>query len=42
MVLVGAGLLLWKPRVRKYLRDIGIERRLRAALPELERYIRLR
>jgi hypothetical protein len=40
LLLAGAGLLLATPTVRRYLHDIGIERRLRAAVPELDRYMR--
>lgn len=38
----GAGLILANPLVRKYLGQVGIGNLAQAALPDLDRYLRLR
>jgi hypothetical protein len=42
LVLVGAGLVLTNPTVRKYLGRAGVGNLASAALPDIERYFRLR
>jgi hypothetical protein len=42
MVMLGAGLLLCNPRVREYLSDAGLGKFVAGAIPDLERYFRLR
>ena len=42
MVVFGAGLILSNPLVRRYLGQFGIGNIAQAALPDLDRYLRLR
>jgi hypothetical protein len=42
LVVFGAGLILSNPSIRKYLSQIGLGNVASAALPDLERYFRLR
>jgi hypothetical protein len=42
LVIVGAGLVLTNPTVRRYLGQVGLGNFASAALPDLERYFRLR
>jgi hypothetical protein len=42
LVIVGAGLVLSNPTVRRYLGQMGVSNFASAALPDLERYFRLR
>jgi hypothetical protein len=42
LVIFGAGLVLSNPTVRRYLGQLGIGNLASAALPDLERYFRLR
>jgi len=42
LVIFGAGLILSNPSIRKYLSQMGIGNLASAALPDLERYFRLR
>ncbi len=42
LVIFGAGLVLSNPMVRKYLGQIGIGNLASAALPDLDRYLKLR
>jgi hypothetical protein len=42
LVIVGAGLVLSNPTVRKYMSQIGIGDIASAAIPDIERYFRLR
>ena len=42
LVIFGAGLVLSNPTVRRYLGQVGIGNIASAALPDLERYFRLR
>ncbi len=42
LVIVGAGLVLSNPTVRRYLGQVGVGDLASAALPDLERYFRLR
>jgi hypothetical protein len=42
LVIAGAGLLLSTPTVRRYLGQVGVGDLASAALPDLERYFRLR
>ncbi|HWE51845.1 MAG TPA: hypothetical protein VG273_18770 [Bryobacteraceae bacterium] len=42
MVMVGAGLILSTPRVRRYLGSIQFASLLRTAIPDIERYLKLR
>ena len=42
LVIVGAGLVLTNPTVRKYLGQVGLGDFACAALPDIERYFRLR
>ena len=41
-IVFGAGLILSNPLVRRYLGGIGISGLAQAALPDLDRYLRLR
>lgn len=42
LMIFGAGLVLCNPIVRKYLSQVGLGNLTTAALPDLERYFRLR
>ena len=42
LVIVGAGLVLTNPTVRRYLGQVGLGNFASAALPDIERYFRLR
>lgn len=42
LMIFGAGLVLSNPIVRKYLSQVGLGNFTTAALPDLERYFRLR
>jgi hypothetical protein len=42
MILFGAGLILSNPTVRRYLGEIGVGGLLTAALPDVDRYLKLR
>ncbi|MGH9704509.1 MAG: hypothetical protein ACRD4K_14125 [Candidatus Acidiferrales bacterium] len=42
LVIFGAGLVLSNPTVRRYLGQMGLGNVASAALPDLERYLRLR
>jgi len=42
MVLFGAGLILSSPMVRRYLGGVGVGNLLQAAVPDIERYMKLR
>jgi hypothetical protein len=42
MMVFGAGLILSNPHVRRYLGEIGIGSLAAAALPDLDRYLKLR
>ncbi len=42
MVIFGAGLVLSNPTVRRYLGQMGIGNLASAALPDMEKYFRLR
>jgi hypothetical protein len=42
LVIFGAGLVLSNPTVRRYLRQVGLGDLASAALPDVERYFRLR
>jgi hypothetical protein len=42
LVVLGAGLVLSNPTVRRYLGQVGIGNLASAAMPDLERYFRLR
>jgi len=42
LVILGAGLVLSNPTVRRYLGQVGIGNLASAAIPDLERYFRLR
>lgn len=42
LVIFGAGLILSNPNIRKYLGQLGIGNVASAALPDIERYFRLR
>ena len=42
LVVFGAGLILSNPSIRKYLSQMGLGNVASAALPDLERYFRLR
>ena len=42
LVIVGAGLVLSSPTVRRYLGSVGVGNLASAALPDIERYFRLR
>jgi hypothetical protein len=42
LVIFGAGLILSNPNIRKYLGQIGLGNFATAALPDIEKYFRLR
>lgn len=42
LIIFGAGLILSNPLVRKYLGQVGVGNLAQAALPDLDRYLRLR
>jgi hypothetical protein len=42
LIVFGAGLILSNPLVRKYLGQVGIGNLAQAALPDLDRYLKLR
>ena len=42
MIVFGAGLILSNPIARKYLGQLGIGNLAQAALPDLDRYLKLR
>jgi hypothetical protein len=42
MILFGAGLILSNPQVRRYLGQIGVGNLVTAALPDVDRYLKLR
>lgn len=42
LVIFGAGLILSNPVVRRYLGQLGIGNLAQAALPDVERYLKLR
>jgi hypothetical protein len=42
LVILGAGLVLSNPTVRRYLGQVGVGNLASATLPDLERYFRLR
>jgi len=42
LILFGAGLILSNPLVRKYLGQMGVGNLLTAALPDVDRYLKLR
>jgi hypothetical protein len=42
MVLVGAGLMLSHPMVKKYVGQLGLNDLAQGAVPDIERYLRLR
>jgi hypothetical protein len=42
LVIFGAGLVLSNPTVRRYLGQVGVGNLAAAALPDLERYFKLR
>ena len=42
MVVFGAGLILSTPTVRRYLGGMGVGNLIQAAVPDLERYMKLR
>ena len=42
LILFGTGLILSNPTVRRYLRQLGVGSLLTAALPDLDRYLKLR
>jgi len=42
LILFGAGLILSNPVVRKYLGQAGVGNLLTAALPDVDRYLKLR
>jgi hypothetical protein len=42
MVVFGAGLILSTPMMRRYLGGVGIGNLLQAAIPDFERYMKLR
>jgi hypothetical protein len=42
LVIVGAGLVLTNPTVRRYLGQMGLGNFASAAIPDIERYFRLR
>ena len=41
-IVFGAGLILSNPLIRRYLGQVGIGNLAQAALPDLDRYLRLR
>jgi hypothetical protein len=42
LVVFGAGLILSNPYIRRYLSQIGIGNLAQAAMPDVERYLKLR
>ena len=42
LMVFGAGLILSNPVVRKYLGEMGVGNLAQAAIPDLDRYLRLR
>jgi hypothetical protein len=42
LIVFGAGLILSNPLVRRYMGQIGLGNLAQAALPDLQRYMRLR
>jgi hypothetical protein len=42
LILFGAGLILSNPLVRKYLGQMGVGNLVSAALPDVDRYLKLR
>lgn len=42
LILLGAGLILSNPTVRKYLGGLNVTNLLQAAAPDLQRYLKLR
>ena len=42
MIVFGAGLILSNPLVRRYMGQIGIGNLVQGALPDLDRYLKLR
>lgn len=42
LMIFGAGLILSNPMVRKYLGQVGVGNLLQGALPDLDRYLKLR
>ena len=42
MVVFGAGLILTNPTIRRYLGQIGLGNLAQVALPDVDRYLRLR
>jgi hypothetical protein len=42
MVVFGAGLMLSTPTVRRYLGNAGVGNLIQAAMPDFERYLKLR
>jgi hypothetical protein len=42
MIVFGAGLILSTPMVRKYLGSMGVGNMVQAAIPDFERYLKLR
>jgi len=42
MVVFGAGLILTNPTIRRYLGQIGLANLAQVALPDVDRYLRLR
>jgi hypothetical protein len=42
LMIFGAGLILSNPLVRKYLGQVGVGNLVQNALPDLDRYLRLR
>ena len=42
LVLLGAGLIMSNPQVRRYLGDVNINGLVQGALPDFERYMKLR
>lgn len=42
LVVFGAGLILSNPFIRRYMSQLGISNLARAAMPDIERYLKLR
>jgi hypothetical protein len=42
LVVFGAGLILSNPHIRRYMSQIGIGNLAQAAMPDVERYLKLR
>lgn len=42
LIVFGAGLILSNPLVRRYLGQVGVGNLLQGALPDLDRYLKLR